>query len=57
MNRYIGLYKGKRHEIFAKTSYEAQQVLAKELKVKKRYEISIYLCEKDGKEVTQSITS
>jgi hypothetical protein len=54
MNGYIGIYKGKQHEIYANTLYEAQVELAKRLKVKKAYEISVYLCEKDGKDIIQS---
>ena len=51
MNGYIGFYKGKKYEVYAETSLEAQLKLAKQLKVKKEYEISIFLCEKQGKEV------
>jgi len=54
MNGYIGIYKGKQHEIYANTSYEAQTILAKQLKAKKSYDVSVYLCEKDGKDVIQS---
>ena len=54
MNGYIGLYKGKQYEVYAETTFEAQQKLVKQLKAKKSYEISVYLCEKDGKEIIQS---
>jgi len=50
MNGYIGLYNGKQYEVYADTSFEAQSILAKQLKVK-GWKIAIYLCEKDGKEV------
>ena len=54
MNGYIGLYMGKQYEVYAETTYEAQQKLAKQLKVKKSYEISVFLCEKEGQPVVQS---
>ena len=54
MNGYLGFYKNKKYEVFAKTTLEAQEKLAKQLKVKKSYQISVYLCEKDGKEVVHS---
>lgn len=50
-NGYIGFYKGKKFEVYAKTSYEAQQLIAKENGIKKAYEITVKLAEKDGKEV------
>ena len=53
-NGYIGLYKGKQYEVYANTTFEAQEKLAKQLKVKRSYEISIYLCEKNGKDVIHS---
>jgi len=56
MNGYIGFHKGKQYEIFANTSYEAQQKLAKQLKVKKAYEITVVLAEKEGKSVTHTAT-
>ena len=54
MNGYIGLYKGKQYEVYAETSLKAQQTLAAKLGVKKSYEISVYLCEKENQPVTQS---
>lgn len=54
MNGYIGVYKGKQYEIDANTTYEAQKKLAAQLKVRKEWEISVFLCEKDGKEVIQN---
>ena len=56
MNGYIGIYKGKQYEVLANTSYEAQQTLAKQLKVKKSYNISVYLCQKNGKDIKQIAT-
>ena len=45
MNTYKAFYNSKNIEIQAKTSYEAQQIAAKQLKVsaKKEYMISIML--------------
>ena len=54
MNGYIGLYKGRKYEVYANTTYEAQQKLVVQLKVKKSWEISVYLCEKDGQTVIHS---
>lgn len=52
MNGYICLYRGKTHEVHANTTYEAQQKAVAHFKAKKSYEVSVYLAEKDGKEVT-----
>lgn len=55
MNGYIALYKGKQYEIRANSSYEAQKEIAKKYGIKKTYEISVYLAEKDGKQVVTTI--
>lgn len=52
MNGYIGFYKGKKAEVLAKTKYEAQLKLAKILKAKKSYQVSVELAELDGEQVT-----
>ena len=54
MNGYIGLYKSRKYEVYANTTYEAQQKLAVQLKAKKSWEISVYLCEKAGQQVIHS---
>ena len=54
MNGYIALYKDKQIEVYADTSREAQVKAAKEFKARKEYEVSVYLCEKDGKEVVHT---
>ena len=51
MNGYIAFYKGKRIEIYAKTSYEAQQIAAKQFKAKKSYDVTVVLAEKNGEQV------
>lgn len=52
MNGYIAIYKGKQIEVYAATSYEAQKLAASQFKAKKTYDVSVYLCEKDGEQVT-----
>ena len=55
---YIAMYRGKKYEVYAKSSYDAQQKMAKYLKAKKSYEVDVYLCEKpNGKQVTTTITN
>lgn len=48
MNGYKAFYKNKELEVYANTSYEAQLKAAKEFKAKKSYEVSVYLCEREG---------
>jgi len=45
MNGYKAFYKGKTIEVYANTSFEAQKIAADMLKVKKRYEVDVFLCE------------
>jgi len=54
MNGYKCFYKGKTVEVYADTSYAAQQKAAAIFKVKKSYEITVVLCEKRGEQVVQS---
>ena len=54
MNGYIAFYKGKRAEVYANTSYEAQQKAAALFKAKKRYEVSVMLAEKEGQQVVHA---
>jgi len=51
MNGYIAMYKGKQIEIQAESSWDAQVKASKEFNARKSYEVSVFLCEKDGKEV------
>lgn len=53
---YIALYKGKKIEVYTNTSYDAQLKAAQIFKAKHSYDVSVYLCEKDGKEVLHSTT-
>jgi hypothetical protein len=54
MNGYKAFYHGKTTEVFAETSYKAQQKAAEIFKAKKSYEVTVVLCEKDGEQVTYS---
>jgi hypothetical protein len=45
MRPYIAFYKGKKVELQANSSYEAQTLAAKMLKVKKSYEVSVMLAD------------
>lgn len=56
MNGYVAFYKGKQMDIYAETSFAAQEDAAKKFKAKKSYEVSVVLAEtdvamKDGKPV------
>lgn len=42
---YIAFYKGIRKEVWATSSYEAQQIAAKEFKAKKSYEVTVMLAD------------
>ena len=53
MNGYKAFYKGKQIELYADTSLQAQQEAAKQLNVKKSYQVTVILCERaDGSTVT-----
>lgn len=56
---YIVLYKSIKYEVYAKTTYAAQQVVAKHFKVKpnKHHQIDVYLAENaDGSVYFQPTT-
>lgn len=53
-NGYIAMYKGKKVEVYAETSYKAQQLASEFFKAKRSYEVDVYLCEKAGKEIVQA---
>jgi len=57
MNGYIAQYKNKQLEVYAKSSYEAQQIASKQFKAKKSYEVSVYLCQLNGNQVINTITN
>jgi len=54
MNGYKAFYKGKSIEVYANTSYEAQEKAAKLFKARKSYQVTVVLCEKAGQQVTHS---
>jgi hypothetical protein len=51
MNGYVCFYKGKRLEVYAATSYDALKKAAKHFNVKKTWDVSVTLAEKDGKQI------
>ena len=54
MNGYVCFYKGKRVEVYADSSYAAQQKAAALLKAKRSYEVTVVLAEKNGEMVVHS---
>ena len=56
MNGYICFYKGKRLEVWADRSFDAQQQAAKHFKAKKAHEVAVMLAEKDSKPVVHTPT-
>jgi len=53
---YVCFYRGKRFEVYAGSSYEAQTRCACENKIKKRSEITVVLAEKNGEPVPYAVT-
>ena len=45
MNGYKAFYKGKSIEVYAETSFKAQELAAQKFKAKKSYEVTVMLCE------------
>lgn len=56
MNGYKAFYRGKQTEVYANSSYEAQQKAAQFFKAKKSYEVTVMLCELDGKQYAHTAT-
>lgn len=54
MNGYVCFYKGKRVEVYADSSYAAQQKAAPLLKAKWSYDVTVVLAEKNGEMVVHS---
>ena len=54
MNGYIAFYRGKQTEVYANTTYEAQQKAAVVFKARKSYEVTVMLAEKNGQQVVHS---
>ena len=57
MNGYLAFYKGKKVEVTAASSCEAQQKAAAIFKARKAYEVAVMLCEKEGVQVVHSTGS
>jgi len=51
---YIGFWRGQQKEVYATSSYTAQQELAKLFKAKKPYDVTVILAEKDGQPVVHT---
>ena len=56
-NGYKAFYRGKQADIYAKSSYNAQQEAAIYFKAKKSYEVSVILCELAGTQVLTDTSS
>jgi len=57
VNGYVCFYKSKRIEVEAETSHQAQLKAAGILKLKKAYEITVMLAEKNGQPVVHSTSA
>jgi hypothetical protein len=54
MNGYIAFYKDKQVEVYADSSYQAQQKAAIQLKAKKSYDVTVVLAERNGEQVVHN---
>ena len=56
MNGYVCFFNGRKVEVYAASSYEAQKKAAQELKVKpnKQYQITVCLAEREGQSVSMA---
>jgi len=54
MNGYQAFYRGRKTEVMADTSFQAQEKAAEFFKAKKSYEVSVILCEKNGEQVVHA---
>jgi len=54
MNGYKAFYRGKSIDVYADSSYAAQQQAAKIFKAKKSYDVTVMLCEKQGQQVVHA---
>lgn len=57
MNGYKAFYRGRTVEVEAETSLAAQEIAAEKFKARKRHEVTVVLCEKDGQQVVHSTAS
>lgn len=56
MNGYKAFFRDKTCEVYADSSYEAQQKAAVVFKAKKSHEVTVMLCEVQGKQVVHTAT-
>ena len=56
MNTYLCVYKGKRREVTALRTIDAQEAAAAHFKAKKTWQVDVYLMTKDGGKVTYATT-
>ena len=54
MNGYVCFYKGKKMEVYADSSYEAQKKAAQAFRAKKSYDVTVVLAEKNNKPVVHT---
>ena len=54
-NGYIAFFNGKKTEVYADTSYEAQKLAAAYFRTKKRSAVTVVLAEKNNREIVHSI--
>ena len=45
MNGYKAFYRGNSIDVYAESSFKAQEAAAKQFKAKKSYEVTVMLCE------------
>ena len=57
LNGYVCFYRSKRTEVYASTTYEAQQKAAAFFKARKSYDVTVVLAEKGGAPVIHSTVS
>ena len=51
MNGYMAIYRNKRIDVQANTSYEAQKLAAATFRAKHSYDVAVWLCEVDSKPI------
>jgi hypothetical protein len=56
MYGYIAFYRGKQIELYANSTYEAQQIAARTFRARKSYEVHVHLAEINGAPVVHIAT-
>ena len=57
MNGYKAFYRGKSLDVYADTSFKAQEEAARLFKAKKQWEVTVMLCEKNGEQYVHSTST